>query len=72
MVSYLVRLATAPHEAPARNLLIPRALALLQLMIGQNGWIDVTVKLNYFAKVLELVSVGHASRWHLGLIRLSE
>ena len=55
MVSYLVRLATAPHDPPARNILVPRALVLLQVMIGHNGWTDVTVKLNYFSKALEQV-----------------
>jgi transformation/transcription domain-associated protein len=55
MVSYLVRLATAPHEPPARNILVPRALALLQLMVGPKGWDDVTVKLHYFSRALEQV-----------------
>ncbi|EPQ59490.1 hypothetical protein GLOTRDRAFT_136350 [Gloeophyllum trabeum ATCC 11539] len=53
MVSYLVRLATAPHEPPARNILVPRALALLRTMVGTPGWSEVTVKLHYFARALE-------------------
>ncbi|TFK56003.1 FAT-domain-containing protein [Heliocybe sulcata] len=53
MVSYLVRLATAPHEPQARNVLVPRALGLLRTMLSTNGWSDVTVKLHYFSRALE-------------------
>ncbi|KAI0053544.1 FAT-domain-containing protein [Auriscalpium vulgare] len=53
VVSYLVRLATAPHDAQARSILVPRALNLLRAIIGPNGWNDVTVKLNYFSRFLE-------------------
>ncbi|EMD40733.1 hypothetical protein CERSUDRAFT_111311 [Gelatoporia subvermispora B] len=61
MVSYLVRLATAPatgpvtapQDAQARSLVIPRALALLRLVVGPSGWSDVTVKLHYFSRALE-------------------
>ncbi|EGO01921.1 hypothetical protein SERLA73DRAFT_166433 [Serpula lacrymans var. lacrymans S7.3] len=53
MVSYLVRLATAHHELAARGVLVPRALELLQLMVGPSGWSDVTVKLFYFSRTLE-------------------
>ncbi|KII95163.1 hypothetical protein PLICRDRAFT_693420 [Plicaturopsis crispa FD-325 SS-3] len=53
MVSYLVRLATAPHESTAKAALVPRALRLLQLMVGPSGWSDVTVKLHYFSRALE-------------------
>jgi transformation/transcription domain-associated protein len=57
MVSYLVRLSTAPHDPQAKIVLIPRALALLQRMVGPNGWDDVTVKLHYFARTLEHVCI---------------
>ncbi|OCH94107.1 atypical/PIKK/TRRAP protein kinase [Obba rivulosa] len=61
MVSYLVRLATAPatgpvtaqQDAQARSLVVPRALALLRLVVGPTGWNDVTVKLHYFSRALE-------------------
>ncbi|KAI0068843.1 FAT-domain-containing protein [Artomyces pyxidatus] len=53
VVSYLVRLATSAHDAQSRNVLVPRALSLLRLIVGSNGWSDVTVKLNYFSRVLE-------------------
>lgn len=57
MVSYLVRLSTAPHDPQAKIVLIPRALALLQRMVGPNGWDDVTVKLHYFSRTLEHVCI---------------
>jgi transformation/transcription domain-associated protein len=56
MVSYLVRLATAPHDPQANALLIRRALTLLRRMVGPSGWTDVTVKLPYFSRALEQVS----------------
>lgn len=59
MVSYLVRLATAPHDLPTKNALVRRALALLRRMVGLSGWMDVTVKLNYFARALEQVSTSN-------------
>ena len=57
MVSYLVRLATVPHDPPARNTLVPRALALLQLMVGPTGWSDVTVGLRFFLRALEQANI---------------
>lgn len=56
MVSYLVRLATAALDVNARPVLIPRALILLQLMVGPSGWNDVTVKLHFFSRALEQAS----------------
>ncbi|KAF9567316.1 hypothetical protein CPC08DRAFT_17123 [Agrocybe pediades] len=53
MVSYLVRLSTIPHDQSTRVSLLPKALALLQLIVGPNGWTDVTVGLRYFSRVLE-------------------
>jgi len=53
MISYLVRLATFPHENAAKTALVPRALALLQSMVGPNGWTEVTVGLRYFSRTLE-------------------
>ncbi|KAF9009027.1 hypothetical protein BDQ17DRAFT_1422200 [Cyathus striatus] len=53
MVSYLVRLATLPHEPTSRASLVPRALPLLQMMVGPNGWTDVTVGLRFFSRALE-------------------
>jgi transformation/transcription domain-associated protein len=55
MVSYLVRLGTVPHDQLAKNVLVPQALALLQLMVGPSGWADVTVKLHFFSRALEQV-----------------
>ena len=55
IVSFVVRLATAPLDPPVRTVLIPRALALLQQMVASTGWSDVTVKLNYFSRALEQV-----------------
>ncbi|KAH7909445.1 hypothetical protein BJ138DRAFT_1066999 [Hygrophoropsis aurantiaca] len=64
IVSFLLRLATAPLvEQAARNLLVPRALALLQQMVGPSGWGDVTVKLNYFSRSLEQIELD--SEQHL-------
>ncbi|KAH9482694.1 Transcription-associated protein 1 [Psilocybe cubensis] len=53
MVSYLVRLSTIPHDQPARAALLPKALSLLHLIVGPNGWNDVTVGLRFFSRVLE-------------------
>jgi len=53
MISYLVRLATFPHENAAKTALVPRALSLLQSMVGPNGWTEVTVGLRYFSRTLE-------------------
>lgn len=53
MVSYLVRLATLINDAPSRANLVPRALSLLQRMVGPNGWTDVAFGLRYFSRALE-------------------
>ncbi|KAF9453072.1 FAT-domain-containing protein [Macrolepiota fuliginosa MF-IS2] len=53
MISYLVRLATFPHDQAAKATLVPRALTLLQSMVGPNGWTEVTVGLRYFSRTLE-------------------
>ncbi|XP_006460304.1 hypothetical protein AGABI2DRAFT_184795 [Agaricus bisporus var. bisporus H97] len=53
MISYLVRLATFPHDQTAKATLVPRALTLLQSMVGPNGWKEVTVGLRYFSRTLE-------------------
>jgi transformation/transcription domain-associated protein len=67
MVSYLVRLTTIPYDPPARSSFLPKALALLQLIVGQNGWTDVTVGLRFFARTLEQVSFSY--RYTLGLLK---
>ena len=53
MVSYLVRLTTIPYDQSARSSFLPKALTLLQLIVGPNGWTDVTVGLRFFARTLE-------------------
>lgn len=55
IVSFLVRLATASLDPPAKTVLVPRALVLLQQMVASTGWSEVTVKLNYFSRALEQV-----------------
>jgi transformation/transcription domain-associated protein len=55
VVSYLVRLATATVDPQNRLSFAPRALNLLRAIVGPNGWKDVTVKLNYFSRILEQV-----------------
>ncbi|KAF7352758.1 hypothetical protein MVEN_01242100 [Mycena venus] len=52
LVSYLVRLATTVDPS-TRNSLVPRALVLLQKMVGPNGWKDVAFGLRFFLKPLE-------------------
>ncbi|KAJ7682762.1 FAT domain-containing protein [Mycena polygramma] len=52
MVSYLVRMATTVDPA-TKNSLVPRALALLQKMVGPHGWRDVAFGLRFFLKALE-------------------
>lgn len=54
MVSYLVRLSTVTHDQPARATLLPKALSLLQVIGGPNGWTDVTVGLRFFSRILEV------------------
>ncbi|KAF9485316.1 hypothetical protein BDN70DRAFT_848082 [Pholiota conissans] len=53
MVSYLVRLSTVTHDAAGRATLLPKALSLLQLIVGPNGWTDVTFGLRFFSRILE-------------------
>ncbi|KAI6164899.1 hypothetical protein EDD17DRAFT_1802323 [Pisolithus thermaeus] len=55
IVSFLVRLATAPLDPQCKNSLVSRALVLLRQMVAPTGWSDVTVKLNYFSRTLEQV-----------------
>ncbi len=55
VVSYLVRLITTAFDNQSRNVVVPRALALLRLIVGPNGWTEVTVKLNFFSRFLEQV-----------------
>lgn len=55
MVSYLVRLTTSPYDQPSRAALLPKALALLQHIVGPKGWTDVTVGLRFFSRALEQV-----------------
>jgi transformation/transcription domain-associated protein len=54
MLSYLVRLSTVIHDQPARTTLLPKALSLLQLIVGPSGWSDVTVGLRFFSRILEV------------------
>ena len=56
MVSYLIRLATAPQDQQSRPQIVPRALALLRTLVAPGGWSDVSVKLNFFSRALEQVS----------------
>ncbi|KAM6495848.1 hypothetical protein JOM56_008554 [Amanita muscaria] len=56
MVSYLVRLATLHHEQAPK--IVPRALSLLQLIVGPKGWTDVTVGLRFFSRALELTELN--------------
>ncbi|KAH7887705.1 hypothetical protein F5I97DRAFT_1804974 [Phlebopus sp. FC_14] len=57
IVSFLLRLATATLDQPAKIVLVPRALTLLQQMVASTGWPDVTVKLNYFTRALEQIDL---------------
>lgn len=59
MVSYLVRLATVPYDLPARNVIVPRTLSLLQVIVGPNGWTDVAFGLRFFSRALEMVSYSY-------------
>ncbi|KAF5369949.1 hypothetical protein D9758_001009 [Tetrapyrgos nigripes] len=53
MVSYLVRLATMMNDANTRVSVIPKALSLLQQMVGPSGWTDVAFGLRFFMRALE-------------------
>ncbi|KAJ3908505.1 hypothetical protein F5879DRAFT_998725 [Lentinula edodes] len=54
MVSYLVRLSTIINDPPGRATLVPRALSLLQQMVGPSGWTDVAFGMRFFSRVLEM------------------
>lgn len=56
IVSYLIRLTTAPLDLQTRNTIMPRALPLLRMVLGPKGWDDVTLKLHFFSRSLEQVS----------------
>ena len=57
MVSYLIRLATVGQDLQSRAIVVPRALSLLRNLVAPGGWSDVSVKLNYFSRTLEQVSL---------------
>ncbi|KAJ3722891.1 FAT domain-containing protein [Lentinula raphanica] len=54
MVSYLVRLSTIINDPPGRATLVPRALSLLQRMVGPKGWTDVVFGMRFFSRALEM------------------
>ncbi|THH01673.1 hypothetical protein EW026_g1062 [Hermanssonia centrifuga] len=54
MVSYVLRLACVSTEPHPKTQILPRALALLRSLVGPNGWPDVTIKLNFFTRPLQL------------------
>lgn len=56
MVSYFIRLATTMQDVQSRQVVVPRALALLRTLIAPGGWSDVNMKLNFFSRALEQVS----------------
>ncbi|KAG7449166.1 uncharacterized protein BT62DRAFT_1073682 [Guyanagaster necrorhizus] len=58
MVSYLVRLGANLHETPAKNHVVPRALTLLKVMVGPNGWTDVQFGLRFFLRSLEQIDLN--------------
>ncbi|KIJ57798.1 hypothetical protein HYDPIDRAFT_34782, partial [Hydnomerulius pinastri MD-312] len=73
IVSFLLRLATATLEPPAKNVLVPRALTLLQEMVAASGWSDVTTDLDSeahlnqalsAAKVLQVVATDKDDAWY--------
>ena len=57
MVSHLVRLTTGTQDQSSRVSLLPKAFALLQRIVGPNGWTDVTVGLRFFSRALEQASI---------------
>ncbi|KAI6151887.1 hypothetical protein BKA82DRAFT_2906299 [Pisolithus tinctorius] len=69
IVSFLVRLATAPAplDPQSKNSLVSRALALLRQMVSPAGWSDVTVKLNYFSRALEQLELDSESHLNQAL-----
>ena len=62
VVSYLVRLTTSHYDSMSRNPMIGKALGLLKVITGPDGWRDVTVKLHFFGRMLEQVSNSHFVR----------
>ncbi|KAI6119305.1 FAT domain-containing protein, partial [Pisolithus croceorrhizus] len=67
IVSFLVRLATAPLDPQCKNSLVSRALVLLRQMVAPTGWSDVTVKLNYFSRTLEQLELDSESHLNQAL-----
>lgn len=67
IVSFLVRLATAPLDPQSKNSLVSRALVLLRQMVAPTGWSDVTVKLNYFSRTLEQLELDSESHLNQAL-----
>ncbi|TDL29737.1 hypothetical protein BD410DRAFT_736870 [Rickenella mellea] len=61
MVSYLVRLATSGQDSQTRNTLVPRVLGLLKEVLGSPAWGDVSLKLDFFRKVLDQGEINEAS-----------
>jgi len=57
MVSYLVRLATFPHDVQYRGRILQRTLDLLNIAVGPEGWPDVTFGTRYFMRALDQVIV---------------
>jgi transformation/transcription domain-associated protein len=71
VVSYLVRLAVTligdPSPTP-RSQFATKALSLVKQILGASGWKDVTVKLNYYLRPLEVVL---SAIWSLRLTLLT-
>ncbi|KAJ7590989.1 hypothetical protein C8J56DRAFT_1135339 [Mycena floridula] len=61
IVGYLIRLAS--HYDPVRPTptIGPRALPLLQIVAGPNGWTDVSVGLRFFERALEQIEFTEAN-----------
>jgi transformation/transcription domain-associated protein len=70
IISYLLRLATIPkpdpkvenpHDQQQQRQVVPRVLLLLQTLVSTRGWNEVTIKLHFFSRALEQVSLRHLS-----------
>lgn len=72
MVSHLVRLTTGTQDQSSRVSLLPKAFALLQRIVGPNGWTDVTVGLRFFSRALEQASTVLFSYCYLCTENISE
>lgn len=68
IVSYLMRLATTLVDAQSRAVVTPRALNLLRSLVGTSGWTDVTVKLHYFARALQVCLIYPREICHINRI----